>query len=77
MNSEPHMPRRALPPFYVLTVNYHSGAHFPELIASLAPLPFIKKLIITNHSPAESLAELKAPFPLQVIVQKNAGYGRD
>ncbi len=64
-----------LPPFYVVTVNYYSGSYFPELIASLAPLPLVKKLIITNHSPGESLAALTAPFPIQVIDQENAGYG--
>lgn len=69
------MPHRDLPPFYVVTVSYHSGSQLPELIASLSPLPLVKKLIITNHSPEESLAELKAPFPVQVIVQDNAGYG--
>ncbi len=69
------MPHRNLPPFYVVTVSYHSGSQLPEFIASLSPLPLVKKLIITNHSPEESLAELKAPFPIQVIVQDNAGYG--
>ncbi len=64
-----------LPPFYVITVSYHSASYLPEFIASLAPLPFIKKLIIVNHSPVESLAALTAPLPLQVIVQENAGYG--
>lgn len=69
------MQKSNLPPFYVITVNYLSGSYLPEFIASLAPLPFIKKLIIVNHSPAESLAALTAPFPLQIIVQENAGYG--
>jgi len=64
-----------LPPFYVITVNYHAGSYLPEFIASLAPLPFIKRLIIVNHSPEDSLSALTAPFPLQVINQKNAGYG--
>ncbi len=64
-----------LPPFYVITVNYHAGSYLPEFIASLAALPFLKRLIIVNHSPEESLAALSAPFPLQVINQKNAGYG--
>lgn len=64
-----------LPPFYVITVNYHAGSYLPEFIASLAPLPFLHRLIIVNHSPEENLAALSAPFPLQVINQKNAGYG--
>jgi GT2 family glycosyltransferase len=64
-----------LPPFYVVTVSYHSGSQLPELIASLSPLPLVKKLIITNHAPEEDLAWLKAPFPIQVLVQDNAGYG--
>jgi GT2 family glycosyltransferase len=69
------MLNRDLPPFYVITVNYHSGLHLPGLTASLSPLPFVKKLIIINHSPEESLAGLKTSFPVQVIVQDNAGYG--
>jgi GT2 family glycosyltransferase len=69
------MSKRNLPPFYVITVSYHSGSHLPELIASLAPLKFLQRLIIINHSPEESLAGLKAPFPVQVIVQDNTGYG--
>ena len=51
-----------LPPFYVITVNYHSGEFLPDLISSCAALPFLKKLIIVNHSPQESLAALMAPF---------------
>ena len=69
------MPKLNLPPFYVITVNYHSGSYLPALISSLAPLTFLKKLIVVNHSPEESLAELTAPFPLQIINQENAGYG--
>jgi GT2 family glycosyltransferase len=69
------MAHSKLPPFYVITVNYHSGALLPAFISSLAPLPFLKKLIIVNHSPQESLAGLTAPFPLQIINQENAGYG--
>lgn len=69
------MPKRNLPPFYVITVNYYSSSHLPGLISSLAPLPFLEKLIIVNHSPQESLAKLTAPFPLQIINQENAGYG--
>ena len=69
------MDNHDLPPFYVITVNYHNGSYLPALVSSLAPLPFLKKLIIVNHSPQESLTELAAPFPLQIIDQKNAGYG--
>jgi GT2 family glycosyltransferase len=69
------MPQSDLPPFYVITVNYHSSAYLPEFIASLAGLPFISKMLIINHSPEESLAALSAPFPLEVIDQENAGYG--
>jgi len=64
-----------LPPFYVITVNYYSGSYLPDFISSLAPLPFVKKLFIINHSPGESLEALSAPFPLEIIVQENAGYG--
>ena len=64
-----------LPPFYVITVNYHSGEFLPDFISSCAALPFLQKLIIVNHSPQESLAALTAPFPLQIIDQENAGYG--
>ncbi len=69
------MPELNLPPFYVITVNYHSGSYLPAFISSLAPLPFLKKMIVVNHSPEESLADLTAPFPLQIINQENAGYG--
>jgi GT2 family glycosyltransferase len=69
------MTKSDLPPFYVITVNYHSGFHLPDLISSLAPLPFLKKMIIVNHSPQETLADITAPFPLQIINQENAGYG--
>jgi len=69
------MPKRHLPLFYVLTVNYHSASHLPDLISSLAPLPFLKKMIIVNHSPEEILEDITAPFPLQIILQENAGYG--
>lgn len=69
------MPQRRLPPFYAVTVSYYSRSHLPDLISSLAPLPFLKKLIVVNHSPRESLADLTAPFPLQIIDQENLGYG--
>jgi GT2 family glycosyltransferase len=69
------MLQRHLPPFYVVTVSYHSRSYLPDLVSSLAPLPFLEKLIIVNHSPQESLADLKAPFPLQIVNQENAGYG--
>lgn len=69
------MLNRDLPPFYVITVNYHSGLQLPGLIASLASLPLVKKLIIINHSPGETLPGLAAPFPVQVINQENRGYG--
>lgn len=69
------MPKLNLPSFYAITVNFHSGHHLPDLISSLAPLPFLEKLIIINHSPQESLADITAPFPLQIINQENAGYG--
>lgn len=69
------MPKIKLPPFYAITVSYHSRSYLPDLISSLAPLPFLKKLIIVNNSPEESLADLTAPFPLQIINQKNAGFG--
>ncbi|RJR43074.1 MAG: glycosyltransferase family 2 protein [Deltaproteobacteria bacterium] len=69
------MTKLNLPPFYVITVNYYSGSYLPALISSLAPLPFLKKLIIVNHSPEEPLADLTAPFPLQIINQENTGYG--
>ena len=69
------MPQPDLPPFYVITVNYHNASHLPGLIASLSRLPLIQKLIIVNHSPEENLGGLKAPFPVRVINQDNAGYG--
>ncbi len=73
MNLEPNM--SDLPPFYVITVNYHSASYLPDFIASLAPLPFLNRMIIINHSPEESLGALSAPFPLEIIDQENAGYG--
>jgi GT2 family glycosyltransferase len=66
---------RKLPPFYIVTVNYRTGAYLKELLASIEPLAFVRKVIIVNHSPQEKLENLKAAFPLQVIEQKNAGYG--
>jgi len=64
-----------LPPFYVVTVNYWGGAYLKDLVASLEPLTFVQRLIIVNHSPEERLEGLKASFPLQVIEQRNTGYG--
>ncbi len=75
---EKPLPPRALqelPPFYVVTVNYWSGAHLKELVASLEPLTLVQRLIIVNHSPEERLEGLRASFPIQVIEQRNAGYG--
>lgn len=69
------MPKSELPPFYIITVNYRSGSYLPEFIASLARLPFIKKVIIVNHSPEENLPALRSAFPLEIINQENAGYG--
>lgn len=69
------MSKTNLPPFYAVTVSYSSGGYLPDLIASLAPLPFLKKLLVINHAPEEDLSGLSAPFPLEVIVQENAGYG--
>src|SRR4030042_484820 len=60
---------------YVITVNYHSRGHLQKLIGSLKAIPFLKKLIIVNHSPSEGLGDLEADFPIEVINQENKGYG--
>jgi GT2 family glycosyltransferase len=69
------MPKGKLPPFYVITVNYHNAVYIKELIASLEGLGFIGKIIVVNHSPDENLELLKGSFIIQVISQKNMGYG--
>jgi GT2 family glycosyltransferase len=62
-------------PFYVITVNYNGKHRLMALIASLRPIPFLKRLIIVNHSPWERLDDLEADFPIQIINQANKGYG--
>jgi len=64
-----------LPPFYIITVNYRSREQLREFLASLAPASLVRRCLIVNHSPEEDLADLAAPFPVQVISQANAGYG--
>ena len=63
------------PSFYVITVNYNSKAHLQKLTSSLRSIPFLKKLILVNHSPSEGLGDLIADFPIKIINQENKGYG--
>ncbi|MEI6135753.1 MAG: glycosyltransferase family 2 protein, partial [Desulfomonile sp.] len=62
-------------PFYVVTVNYKSEHFLKQLIQSLASVDVLKELIIVDHSASVDLTALSAPFPIQVVVQENTGYG--
>ncbi len=62
-------------PLYAVTVNYNSEEDLLGLIASLNAGPFLKRLIIVNHSEPGACRELDADFPIQVIDQENRGYG--
>ncbi len=61
------------PSFYVVTVNYRSEARLRRLIESLEPIRFLKKLIIVNHSEALNIPQSR--IPVQVVSQRNMGYG--
>jgi GT2 family glycosyltransferase len=63
------------PFLYVVTVNYYCRDHLIRLIDSLRGAEIVMKLIIVNHSTQESLEGLEADFPIQIIGQKNRGYG--
>ena len=60
---------------YVITVNYNSELSLRRLAESLNPIGFVEKLVVVNHSPGEPLGSLEADFPIQVIHQRNRGYG--
>lgn len=62
-------------PFYVVTVNYNSKSYLLRLVESLAPLRFLKKMIIVDHSETDELHDVRADFPVEVIRQSNKGYG--
>lgn len=62
-------------PLYVVTVNYKSDHYLRRLIQSLSPVDIIEKLIIVNHSESEGFPNVSAPFPVDVVVQRNRGYG--
>jgi len=68
------MNKQKLPPFYIVTVNYYLADYFAKFVSSLSSLNFVTKLIIINHSPEENLEIFSAPFPVQIINQKNGGY---
>jgi GT2 family glycosyltransferase len=63
------------PSFYCVTVNYRSKSDLKRLIDSLAPVKSLKSMIVVNHSPEDSLGDLEAPFPIQIIDHQNKGYG--
>lgn len=62
-------------PFYVVTVNYNSKGYLLRLIASLTPLQYLRKMIIVDHSQSDELQDLQSDFPIQIIRQRNKGYG--
>lgn len=62
-------------PFYVVTVNYDNYEDLRELIVSLLPVKYLKRLIVVNHSGPRSQGKLEAPFPITTIHQENRGYG--
>jgi GT2 family glycosyltransferase len=60
---------------YVITVNYDSEPHLRRFVASLNAVDFVQKLVVVNHSGGKRLEELQARFPIEVIHQRNRGYG--
>lgn len=61
-------------PLYVVTVNYRSEHRFNTLIQSLSLLD-IEKLIVVNHSKEETFRNVTAPFPMEIVIEPNIGYG--
>ena len=66
---------RKIPPFYVVTVNYHNENQIIRMIRSLRSVNIVKKLIIVDHSGSDSLNSINSDFPMLVIRQPNRGYG--
>ena len=66
---------RKIPPFYVVTVNYHNENQIIRMIKSLRSVNIVKKLIIVDHSGSDSLNSINSDFPMLVIRQPNRGYG--
>jgi GT2 family glycosyltransferase len=60
---------------YVITVNYNSELKLRRLVESLSSTGFVEKLVVVSHSPGDRLESLEADFPIQVIHQRNIGYG--
>jgi len=65
----------SMPPFYVVTVNYHNENKIANMIKSIGSPGILKKLIIVDHSRSDSLSAIGADFPILVIRQPNRGYG--
>ncbi|MGO9117846.1 MAG: glycosyltransferase [Desulfomonilaceae bacterium] len=66
---------REMPPFYVVTVNYHNENRIIRMIESLRSVDLVKKLIIVDHSGSDILNSINSDFPISVIPQPNRGYG--
>jgi GT2 family glycosyltransferase len=64
-----------LPPFYVVTVNFHHENEIATMVSSLGSCDILKKMIIVDHSGSDSLNGIEADFPILVIRQPNKGYG--
>ncbi|MGO9121798.1 MAG: glycosyltransferase [Desulfomonilaceae bacterium] len=64
-----------MPPFYVVTVNYHNENQITRMIESLRSVSFLRKLIIVDHSGTDSLSFINSNFPILIIREPNRGYG--
>lgn len=59
----------------VVTVNYNSESALRRFVKSLDSAGCVEQLVVVDHSRSDHLASLEANFPIQIIRQRNRGYG--
>ena len=65
----------ALPPLYVITVNYRSEQYVRRLRDLLGSVDVVNQLIIVDHSESALLTDSQGGCPTRVVRQRNEGYG--